>query len=203
MSLTFYYSPQSSATPIHWTLQELGIPYEKVLVDLKKNEQKKPEFLKLNPNGRVPLLVHDGVPIFESVAIQLYLGELFGVAKGLYPPPGPQRGEVMKWIAWTNVTIGDALSRFGRNVGSWAPEDERNAKAGARARDEVEALLRILEEALGDKEYLVGNKFTLADLHLSSWMEYVRMMGFDLSGYPKIGAWIARCTARPACAIAD
>jgi glutathione S-transferase len=203
MSLTFYYSPQSSASPVHWTLQELGIPYEKVRIDLKAGEQKKPEFLKLNPNGRVPLLVHDGVPIFESVAIQLYLGELFGVAKGLYPPPGPQRGEVMKWIAWTNVTLGDALSRFGRNLGQWAPEDERNAKAGASAKAEVEALLRILEEALDGKEYLVGNSFTLADLHLSSWMEYVRMMGFDLAGYPKIGAWTARCTARPACATAD
>lgn len=203
MSLTFYYSPQSSATPVHWTLHELGIPYEKVVVDLKANQQKKPEFLKLNPNGRVPVLVHDGVPISESAAIQLYLGELFGVEKGLYPPPGPQRGEVMMWIVWTNVTLGDSLSRFGRNVGSWAPEDERNAKAGARAKAEVEGLLRILEEALGDKEYLVGNRFTLADLHLSSWMEYVRMMGFDLAGYPKIGAWVGRCTARPACALAD
>ena len=62
MSLTFYYSPQSSASPVHWTLEELGIPYEKVKIDLKENQQKKPEYLKLNPNGRVPLLVHDGVP---------------------------------------------------------------------------------------------------------------------------------------------
>ena len=137
MSLTFYYSPQSSASPVHWTLEELGIPYEKVKIDLKANQQKQPEYLKLNPNGRVPLLVHDGVPIFESAAIQLYLGEQFGVAKGLYPPPGPQRGEVMKWVIWTNASIGEAQSRVGRNLGHSAPEDERNAKAGARARAEV------------------------------------------------------------------
>lgn len=203
MSLTFYYSPQSSASPVHWTLEELGIPYEKVKIDLKANQQKQPEYLKLNPNGRVPLLVHDGVPIFESAAIQLYLGETFGVAKGLYPPPGPQRGEAMKWVIWTNASIGEALSRVGRNLGQWAPEDERNAKAGARARTDVEEHLKILEGALAGKEYLVGDRFSIADLHLASWMEYVRMMGFDLAGYPQITAWVARCSARPACAIAD
>ncbi|HNN94371.1 MAG TPA: glutathione S-transferase, partial [Pseudomonadota bacterium] len=104
MSLTFYYSPQSSASPVHWTLEELGIPYEKVVVDIRKGENKTPEYLKINPNGVVPALVHDGVAIFESAAIQIYLGETFGVEKGLYPPPGPARGEVMKWIVWTNVT---------------------------------------------------------------------------------------------------
>lgn len=202
MSLIFYYSPQSSASPVHWTLEELGVPYEKVLVDLKAGQQKQPEYLKLNPNGVVPLLVHDGVPIFESAAIQLYLGETFGVDKGLYPPPGPRRGEVMKWIVWTNVTIGEALSRYGRNLGQWAPEDERNAKAGARAKDDVEAQLRVLEGALQGRDYLVGNAFTLADLHLSSWMDYVRMMGFDLGPYAAISAWVSRCTARPACASA-
>src|SRR4029077_10964638 len=117
--------------------------------------QKEPAFLKLNPNGCVPLLVHDGVPIFESAAIQIYLGETFGVAKGLYPQPGPQRGEVMKWIVWTNATLGEALSRLGRNVGEWAPEDERNAKAGATAKAEIEELLRIVDEALAGQDYLV------------------------------------------------
>jgi len=200
MNLTFYYSPHSSASPVHWTLEELGIPYEKVQIDLQAGEQKRPEYLKLNPNGRVPLLVHDGVPIFESAAIQLYLGELFGVEKGLYPAPGPRRGEVMKWIVWTNATLGEAMSRFGRNVGEWAPEDQRNAKAGAAAKAEIEGLLRIVEEALTGRDYLVCSSFTLADLHLASWMDYVRMMGIDLASYRALSAWLERCTARPACA---
>src|SRR6185295_656649 len=147
MSLTFYYSPQSSASPVHFTLEELGIPYEKVKIDLQTQEHKKPEFLKLNPNGRVPLLVHDGVAIFESAAIQMYLGELFGVDKGLYPKPGPQRGEAMKWIVWTNVTLGEALGRFARNM-VWGPEEERNAKAGEAGRKDVESLLKLVDDAL-------------------------------------------------------
>lgn len=200
MSLTFYYSPQSSASPVHWALEELGVPYKKVAIDLKAGEQKKPEFLKVNPNGRVPVLEHDGTVIFESAAIQMYLGEQFGVDKGLYPPPGPKRGEVMKWIVWTNATLGEAMSRLGRNIGQWAPEDERNAKAGATAKADVEGLLRILEAALVGKSYLAGDTFTLADLHLASWLDYVRMMQIDLAAYPNLNAWVARCTSRPACA---
>jgi glutathione S-transferase len=198
MSLIFYYSPQSSASPVHWTLEELGIPYEKVLIDLKAGEQKKPEFRKLNPNARVPLLVHEGTPIFESAAIQMYLGESFGAEKGIYPPPGPRRGEAMKWIVWTNVSLGDALGRYARNVGTWAPEDQRNAKAGAAAKTEVEGLLHIVDEALTGRDYLTGSDFTIADLHLCSWLDYVKMMGIDLTPYKNLMAWQGRCTARPA-----
>jgi glutathione S-transferase len=203
MSLTFYYSPQSSASPVHFTLEELGIPYEKVRIDLKAGEQKQPEYLKLNPNGAVPLIVHDGVPIFESAAIQLYLGEQFGVEKGIYPPPGPQRGEVMKWVIWTNATLGESMSRFGRNLGPWAPDEEKNAKAGATAKADVEKQLRIVEAALEGKQYLVGNKLTIADMHLASWMDYVRMMGFDLKEYANVTSWIERVTSRPAYKIGD
>ena len=130
--------------------------------------------------------VHDGVAIFESAAIQLYLGELFGVAKGLYPAPGPKRGEVMKWIVWTNVTLGEAMSRLGRNVGQWAPEDERNAKAGATAKADIMGLLQIVENTLQGRPYLTGETFTLADLHLASWIDYVRMMQIDLTPYPML-----------------
>lgn len=198
MSLTFYYSPQSSASPVHWTLEELGIPYEKVVVDIRNGDTKKPEFLKINPNGVVPALVHDGVAIFESAAIQMYLGETFGVQKGLYPAPGPRRAEVMKWIVWTNVSLGEGLSRFGRNAGQWAPEDERNAKAGARAKDDVVRMLGIVNDTLQGRSYLTGDNFTLADLHLASWMEYVKMMGIDISSLSNLSPWIERCAARPA-----
>ena len=72
MSLVFHYAPMSSATPTHWALEELGVPYEKVRLDLRARDQDRPAFRALNPNGKVPLLVHDGVPLFESVAILLH-----------------------------------------------------------------------------------------------------------------------------------
>src|SRR6266545_4462922 len=98
MALIFYYAPMSSATPVYWALEELGVPFEKVKLDLRAGDQKKPEFLKINPNGQVPALVGDGTPMFESVAILLHLGERYGVDKKLWPAAGtPERMGAMSW----------------------------------------------------------------------------------------------------------
>lgn len=198
MSIVFYYAPMSSATPIHWALEELGIPYEKVKIDTQAGDQKKPEFLKINPNGKVPVLVHDGVPIFESAAIMIHLGETFGVDKGLFPAPGPQRGEAMKWIVWCNVSVGEALSRYHRNISDRIPAEQHNAKAAEVGKEDTLALLRVLDQALQGKSYLVGDRFSLADLHLASWVSYIGMFGLDLAPYASIAAWSERCLKRPA-----
>lgn len=132
--LTFYYTPMSSATRVHWALEELGVSYEKIRVDLAAGEQKKPEYLALNPNGKIPLLVAEGEPIFESLAILLYLGERFGVDKGLFPAPSPGRAVAFKWMAWGSVTLTEALFRYMRNTSERFPADERNAKAGESAK---------------------------------------------------------------------
>ncbi|HEY2035819.1 MAG TPA: glutathione S-transferase N-terminal domain-containing protein [Steroidobacteraceae bacterium] len=144
MSLTFYYSPMSTATITELVLEELAVPCELIRVDLKKGETQTAEFLRLNPNGKVPVLIHDGARIWESAAITLYVGEIFGVAKGLYPEPGPQRGEAMKWVVWANVTLGDAFGRWVRNTSDWVPAEQHNAKAAAAAESDVRNCLRIL-----------------------------------------------------------
>ncbi len=197
MSLVFYYAPMSTASISQLVLEELGVPCEKVRVDFKKGDTKKPEFLKLNPNGKVPLIVHDGTPIWESAAITMYLGEVFGVEKKLYPPPGTKRGEAMKWIVWTNVTCVDAVSRFTRNTMDWVPEEQRNAKAGEAAKADVQGCLRILDEALDGKPFLVGD-YTLADTHVNSFVDWLGYMKFDLTPHARILAWRQRCSARPA-----
>jgi glutathione S-transferase len=197
MSLVFYYSPMSSATPVQWSFEELGVPHEKVLIDLQAGDQRKPEFLAINPNGKVPTIVHDGTPIFESAAIQIYLGETFGVEKGLFPAPGPKRGEAMKWIVWANVAAGEALSRLFRNTSDRVPAEQRNPKAAEVARADLGGLLRMLDDALKGKEYLLGT-FSLVDVHLSSWIDYVGMTGVDLKPHAAMGAWLARCCERPA-----
>ena len=80
MSLIFFYAPQSTATLTNLVLEELGVPHDKKKVDLRAGEAAKAELLKVNPNGKVPAIVHDGVAIWESSAITMYLGETFGVA---------------------------------------------------------------------------------------------------------------------------
>lgn len=80
----------------------------------------------------------------------------------------------------------------------WVPADERNAKAGEAAKKDVLDLLRILDESLGSKPYLLGADYTLVDTHLNSLVDWLRMMKFDLSAFANMNAWSARCTARPA-----
>lgn len=197
MSLTFYYSPMSTASITDLVLEELGVPCERIKVDIRQGETRKPEYLRLNPNGKVPLIVHDGTPIWESVAITLYLGELFGVEKGLYPAPGPKRGEAMKWIAWTNVTLGEAVFRWMRNTSEWTPAEQHNEKAAAAAQVDIRNCLGILDEALNGKEFLLDG-FTLTDTHVSSVAGWLQHMKIDFSSYGNVVAWSERCTARPA-----
>jgi glutathione S-transferase len=198
MSITFYRAPMSTASVTELVLAELGTPHETVTLDLKKNETKKPDFLKLNPNGKVPVLVHDGTVVFESAAITIHLGETFGVDKKLWPAAGPKRGEAIKWVVWANVTLGDAAGRWMRNTKEWVPAEQRNAKAGEAAHKELDDCLRILDEALDGRDYLLGSEFSLVDSHLSSFMEWFRHSGVDVAKHKRLDAWSKRCDARPA-----
>lgn len=200
MSLTFYFSPMSTASVTELVLEELGVPCERVKIDLKGGDTKKADFLKVNPNGKVPVIVHEGTAIFESSAITMYLGETFGVAKKLYPEAGPKRGEAMKWITWANVTFGEAIHRFARNTMDWVPAEQRNAKAGEAAVGDIQNCLRILDEALEGKQFLLGADYTVADTHVSSFLTWLQMMKIDTSKYARLTAWSERCGARPAAA---
>jgi glutathione S-transferase len=199
MNLIFYHAPMSTAAITDLVLEELGIPCERIKVDIRAGGTRNPEFMRLNPNGKVPLIVHDGTAIWESAAITMYLGEVFGVERNLYPAAGPQRGEAMKWIVWTNVTFGDATFRFMRNTSQWTPTEQHNAKAAEVAKADISNCLRILDDALSSRQFLVGT-YTLADTHLNSFVGWLRQMQMDLSPYGHLNAWSERCTARPACA---
>jgi glutathione S-transferase len=200
MTMTFYYTPMSSATRVHWAIEELGVPYEKKKVDLSAGDQRKPEYLKLNPNGKVPLLVDDGVPIFESLAILLHLGERYGVDKGLFPTAPLERAQAFKWMAWATATLGDAVSRILRNTSERFPEAERNAAQGAKAREDAQAHLGILDAALAGREYLVGNAFSFADLTVAALLPFAARLGVDATPFKNVTAWLGRCTQRPALA---
>jgi glutathione S-transferase len=197
MSITFYGAPMSTSSFTDLVLEELGVQHERVLLDIAKGDAKKPEFLKLNPNGKVPVLVHDGTVIFESAAITLYLGETFGVEKKLFPAPGPKRGEAMKWIVWTNVSLGEAVRQWSRHSMDWAPADQRNAKAGEASHKDMLDHLRILDDALKGKQFLLG-EYSLVDAHVNCFLDWLRMMHVDLGAFPEIVAWGQRCSARPA-----
>ncbi|MEO1330224.1 MAG: glutathione S-transferase N-terminal domain-containing protein, partial [Pseudomonadota bacterium] len=100
MALTFYFAPMSTSNITDAVLRELGCAVTRIQVSLQAGDARTPEFLRLNPNGEVPLIIDDGVAIWESAAITLYLGDRYGAAAGLFPASGPRRGEAMSWVVW-------------------------------------------------------------------------------------------------------
>jgi glutathione S-transferase len=198
MSLVYYYSPMSSAARTTWAIEELSVPCERVLVDFRKGETQAPAFLKLNPNGKVPLLVIDGHPIFESLAILIHLGETYGVAKGLYPAPGVERAECLKWMAWASASLLEPIQRYLLNTSERLPAEQRSAKAGEAARQDLEKMLGLLEREVSGRSFLVGDHFSLADLAVCGFVPYLRFVQYDIGGYAGIKAWSERCLSRPA-----
>jgi glutathione S-transferase len=211
MSLTFYFAPMSTASITEAVLAELDIPFDLVTLNISVGDTKKPEFLKINPNGRVPAIVHEGLAIWESSAITMYLGEFFGVDKKLYPTPGPKRGEAMKWIAWSNVTFAEPASRL---FASLPPEMQGDAETNAqekvapemksavameKAKADLADCLRILNDGLEGRSFLTGD-YSLADTHLQGIVGWIGSMDIDLTPFPNVTEWLKRCHERPAIA---
>lgn len=210
MTLTFYTAPMSTASVTEAVLAELGVPHECVVLDITAGETRTADFLKLNPNGRVPTIVHDDVVIWESAAITLYLGETFGTQAGLYPPPGPRRGEAMTWVVWANTNLAEPAGRLflsappeqgGVQPGSqdWVAPEEHRAGAADKARADIAAHLRILDGALAGRDFLLGD-YSLADTHLWVFVFWLAMMDVDLTAHPNVAAWKDRVAARRALA---
>jgi glutathione S-transferase len=199
MAITFYYAPQSSASRVHWTLEELGLPYEKIKLDFAAGDTRKPEFLALNPNGKVPTLVIDGTAMFESVAIQIALGERYGVAKGLWPELGSaEHLQALAWIVWGQVTLTGALIRYSQSTSSSAPTETHDARQAETMMAGIRTCFGILEDRLSSRPYLLGERFTLVDLDIAAVLGWaLGMLKLDISTYPHLAAWVGRSNDRP------
>jgi glutathione S-transferase len=198
MALIYYYAPMSSAVRTTWAIEELGLPVERRLVDLPAKATREASFLAKNPNGKVPVLEVDGVPIFESTAILLYLAETYGVDAGLYPAPGIARGLAIQWIVWAQVTLAEAVQRYARNISPLVPAEQHNAAAAQAAKQDLDVALGILDGALANREYLVGERFSFADLATAGFFGWLQFMGIGYEKWSNVSAWVERCRARPA-----
>lgn len=196
MSIVLYWHPMSSATPVACALAELGVPHERVKVDIKAGEQRRPEYLALNPNGKVPTLTVDGAPMFEALAIQLWLGEQFGVARGLWPAAGtPQRLQAMSWCTWAYVTFGTLIVRL--QVATQGDAALRHEAHAADARDGLDQLLGLLDARLAGQPWMLGAEYSLADLVVASVVGYGSYVGAPMASHPHVLAWLAKVQARP------
>jgi glutathione S-transferase len=199
MSLTLYWAPRSSASRITWAIEELEVPCEKVRLDLRAGDQRKPEYLALNPNGKVPLVVDDGVPIFESAAILVHLGERYGRDKSLWPAASSkEHGQALAWVVWSAATLQPIMFRYLMNTQERFPPAARNANQAESARIEIDKLADIVEARLTEKPYFLGDSFTFVDLAVAAALGFWRMSGHDFSLHAHVAKWLDACQARPA-----
>lgn len=202
MSLVFYWHPMSSATPIACALAELAVPHERVKIDIRAGEQRTPEYLAINPNGKVPCLVVDGTPLFEGLAIHLWLGEHFGVAKGLWPHDGtPARLEAMSWCTWAYVTYGAVIGRVWLATTDDAlrhADHADHADHAAAAIRTATALLDLLEARLSQQPWMLGEAYSLVDLVVGQVVGYGTYLGAAVEAHPAVAAWLQQVQARPA-----
>jgi GST-like protein len=191
MSIVFYYAPFSSASPVASALAELGVPHERVTFDLAQGDQKKPAFLALNPNGKVPTLVVDGTPMFEAVAIMLWLGERFGVQKKLWPEAGsPERLQAFSWSAWAYVSYASALTLLATATSERFSKDMHNPTQAELARTNLTGMLDVLEARLAKQPHLIGADYSLADLIVASVIGYGVRVGQLVDAHPHVKAWL-------------
>jgi glutathione S-transferase len=202
MAIQLYSWPRSSGTRICWALEELGVPYQYVELDPKKKEHLAPAFLAINPHGKVPALVDGDQRFFESVAILLHLAHKYAVDKGLWPAAGsPLRADALSWLVWSGTGLGPHLMEFIYHgidsPVSYAAAD-RSTAAAQYNRSQLDRLLGALEARLNDREYLLGDQFSLADLACTSALAFGTMCGVPYGDHPRTTDWVRRCTARPA-----
>jgi glutathione S-transferase len=188
----------TSATPNGWKasilLEELGVPYTVHPISLSKGDQKRPEYLKLNPNGRIPTIVDreaDDFAVFESGAILIYLAEKYG----RFMPQDPKgRSRVIQWLMFQMGGIGPMQGQA--NVFfRYAPE--KIPYAIERYQTETKRLYRVLDTRLADNEYLAGD-YSIADIANWSWVSLYFWAGVEVDDLPHLKRWLDVIRARPA-----
>jgi GST-like protein len=195
--IDFHYWPTPNGWKVAILLEELGIPYRMIPVNIGKGDQFTPEFLAISPNNRMPAIVDRGVPgdpipVFESGAIMWYLAE----KTGRFLPADPLgRKEVMEWLFWQVGNQGPLAGQLSHFV-NYAPEGVGDYGRQRYAR-EYDRCLGVLERRLEGRDHIVGD-YSIADMICWPWVLIAKPLGASLDAFPNVAAWRQRIKQRPA-----
>jgi GSH-dependent disulfide-bond oxidoreductase len=203
--LQLYSLPTPNGVKISIMLEEIGLPYEVHLVDFNKNDQKTPEFLSLNPNGKIPAIIDlngpGGAPLglFESGAIMQYLAEKTGQ---LLPADAARRYQTIQWLHFQMGGVGPMFGQVGY-FHKFAGKEIADKRPLERYVAESRRLLGVLEQHLEGRQWMMDEEYSIADISLLGWIrnligfyEARELVAFD--SLREVPAWLERCLARPA-----
>jgi glutathione S-transferase len=193
-NLKIYGIARTRAFRALWMAKELGLDFDHDPVEIGDAGARTPEFLAINPNGRLPVIVDDGFVLFESLAITLYLAKKHSPGK-IYPGTLEGEARAWQWSLW-------AVTEVDRGVNIWSlhavrlPPEERDADKRAEALKVLVSPFKVLDAAVSKRPYLIGEQFTVADLNVAAVIS--RAIEMDLGTVPNLKAWLTRCLERPA-----
>ncbi len=195
--IDFYYAPTPNGWKVAILLEELGLPYTTHLVKLSEGDQFKPEFLAISPNAKMPAIVDhdvegDPVSVFESGAIMIYLAEKTG---RFLPQEALARKELLEWMFWQVGNQGPMAGQLS-HFKNYAPEGQDYGFK--RYLGEYERNLAVLERRLEDRDWILGEAYTIADMIAFPWVFIAKPLGASLDDFPKVAAWRGRIKERPA-----
>jgi glutathione S-transferase len=193
MFTLYEYPPSGNCYKVRLLLHQLDLPFKRVAVAMQKNETRTPEFLQLNPNGKVPVLVlPDGTVLAESNAILWYLAE-----DSAYLPGGRvQRAQVLQWMFFEQYSHEPYIATL-RNWIAYANKREQFAREIEQFRPRGYAALGVMEQYLASHAFLVGEQYSIADIALYAYTHVAHEGEYDLGAYPGIRRWLERVASRP------
>jgi glutathione S-transferase len=192
--MKLYGAPPTRALRVIWLLNELGLEYEMLPVDLLQGENEQQDFLTLNPAGKVPVLVDGGLVLTESAAIQLYLADKNPQA-GFIPEAVADRAQMYRWIFFLVTEIEQPLWRIARHSFVY-PEEKRLPQDVSLARQECVEMVAVLERHMEKREFMVGDRLSVADFnaaYILDWANEEKM----LDGAPRLREYLRSMYARP------
>ena len=193
--IKLYGTSMSRAARSLWAAEELGLKYEHIPTSFTGGTRT-PEHLKLNPNGHIPVLDDDGLIVWESMAINLYLAEKYGAAP-FWPAAVKAHALVYQWSFWGLTETESHLLAILMNKMFYPPE-QRSEKAVAGATEALKAPMKVLDDHLKGRPYLLGNDFTIADLNVASVIALGTFVQFDMSATTNAQKWLQTCLGRAA-----
>ena len=194
--ITLLGKAMSRAARCLWALEEAGVDYKHDPLDYAKGAAKTESFLAINPGAKIPALTDGDVAMFESLAINLYVAQTYGQGS-LWPSDAAGQAACQQWTLFAATELEPpAAKRLVEFI--FKSEAERSQATLDEAAEKSKGPLDALESALKDRDYLLGDSFTVADLNVGCVAEYFVRTKFDLSPWPKVNDWLTRCLARPA-----
>ena len=193
--LQLYGNPQSRAARCLWMLEEIGEPYQLIEKSTRAEDLQSADYLRLNPNARIPTLVDGDVVLWESMAINLYLAEKYPGPMHCSGPPS--LGHAAQWSFWAMLELEPLLLDLLMHR-ALLSESARDPSYAERDELLLQRPLRVLNAALGAREFLGDGGFEVADLNVASILVWGKMARLSLGAHPEVKRWLDKCLARPA-----